>query len=63
MSEQDGPDESEEVPEGDHDVGVVRSGLLDHAAKLSVAVGSHLEILNILILYRDIEYIDIVLRY
>ena len=44
MSDQDGPDESEEVPEGDHDVGVVRSSLLDHAAQLSVAVGSHLEI-------------------
>ena len=34
------PDESQEVAECDHDVGVVSPALLDHAAQLSVAVGS-----------------------
>ena len=34
------PDEGEERPEGEVDVGVVRAGLLDHAAELGVAVGA-----------------------
>ena len=38
---QNGPDECEEVPEGDHDVGVVSPGLLNHAAQLRVAVRPH----------------------
>ena len=33
-------DEGEERPEGEVDVGVVRAGLLDHAAELGVAVGA-----------------------
>ena len=36
------PDEGGEGTEGDVDVGVVGAGLLDHAAKLRVAVGAHL---------------------
>ena len=34
------PDESQKVAKGDHDVGIVGPGLLDHAAKLGVAVGA-----------------------
>ena len=38
--DKDLPDEGKEVPEGDHDVCVVRARLLDHAPQLCVTVGT-----------------------
>ena len=35
------PDECQEVPEGHHDVCIVRPCLLDHAPKLSIAVSTN----------------------